>query len=68
MKIVQFEDGNYALRTYWLFGWHFKSLTANYNWKGRQQVINYCLTPDYEKIKKLSQQKRMKYKIIENEQ
>lgn len=68
MKIVQFEDGRYALRTYWFFCWHFKSLRTGYSWSNRQRVIDFCLTGDYEKVKKLYQQNTMKCIIIKNKQ
>ena len=55
MKIVQFSDGNYAIRRWYLFSWEYLVLNESANWwvsKGSDEY-RFCLSKDFEKVKKI---------------
>ena len=68
MKIVQFENGKYGVRVYWLFGWYFLSKHGVYNWKDVEGVADYCQLETFEEAKKLLQMRQNKYKTIKTKQ
>lgn len=43
-KIVQFEDGTYGVRVFWLpfFGWHFLDRDGETHHSCKSRVIQYC--------------------------
>ncbi len=44
MKIIQFRNGQYAIRRYGLFGYMFKDLIHRYWWHKTTQFFEDCLT------------------------
>ena len=52
MKIVQFSDGNYAIRRWHLFKWEYCILNTNMEWTTKK-YSNYrnCLTKDFDIVK-----------------
>jgi len=64
MKIVQFENGKYGVRTFWFLGWWFLDLTSvTFKWRQCDAWFHCCLTDDLEKVKQQIGQSKMKYKI-----
>lgn len=67
MKIVQFSNGKYGVRTYWFFGWHFKSRTPGFNWTLGSECIDCCFVNTIDDAKKLANRKqKTDYKILED--
>lgn len=43
MKLVQFEDGTYGVRTFWFFGWWFRDLACpGFSWKVSSRFFYGC--------------------------
>lgn len=42
MKLVKFENGKYGIRMYWRFGWHFLSMSGEYTWSSKKDIVSYC--------------------------
>ena len=66
MKIVQFENGKYGVRIYWLFRWHFASCSiyASGAFYDPEEIQKYCQLKTFEEAKKLLLIRQNKYKII----
>lgn len=44
MRLVQFDDGKYGVRSYWLFGWRFVDLENPYfHWEPGDKFFKCCM-------------------------
>jgi len=69
MKIVRFENGKYAIRTFWFFGWNFLDLTnPRFNWTRRERHFKDCVS-SLEKCLKIKGEcyQHYKYEIVPEE-
>lgn len=69
MKIVQFSNGKYGVRTYWCFGWFFKSATPGYHWRDEKYVKDYCMFDTLESARNVTiapkKPKKLTHKVVE---
>lgn len=43
MKVVEFSNGKFGIRTYWFFGWHFQSLSiSTISWRKGDRCFDSC--------------------------
>lgn len=65
MKLVQFEDGTYGVRMYWLFGWHFKDLrNPRFEWT-RGGEFFHCCKGTRREAENAIMHHRIAYRVIE---
>jgi len=64
MKLVEFENGKFGVRNYWLFGWHFVDLESpEFSWSRRNHWFKGCEGSREEAIRGMHR-KCIKYKIV----
>lgn len=62
MKLVKFENGEYGIRTYWLFGWRFLWLSGGFTeWRGSHR-FHLCRGKKEDALKIIAD-RNMKYEV-----
>lgn len=72
-KIVKFNDGTYAIRTYWCFGWHFHGSVSckDDNFRTAREARRYPFYKEAKShLKSLNRElkiNRNKWKVVNDE-
>lgn len=65
MKLVEFSNGNYGVRGYWLFGWSFYDLKSHgFLWRRRSRFFIDCQGTREEAEDFIRRNQLPKYKFV----
>lgn len=66
MKLVQFENGEYGVRTNWFFGWRFLDLKdSQHRWRPSDGFFCDCKGSEEEALSAMKRVRAPKYRVIE---
>lgn len=65
MKIVQFSNGKYGVRTYWFFGWRYLDLIEqDYSWPKNDEFFRDCIVDSVDEILRLVPSLEITHKVV----
>lgn len=67
LDIVQFDNGQYAVRRKFLWFTSFLSPLSGHWWSNRNRVMDYCMISDLKQAHKLKARHELKIKRVVNE-